>query len=153
MGVKATRVITLPDTAPGVVLRNIADGAETATATETAVSLNELDTAYWHNGEIPHGVFEVFFNVAALDVAQADETYTAALVVDDTSNMSDTPIVIDQFPIYRTGVYKRLVDSKSIPNFDPESSGTDKWLAVRVTIGGTSPSITYGAWIGKSVSA
>ena len=74
-------------------------------------------------------------------------------MVDDTSNMSDTPIVIDQFPIYRTGVYKRLVDSKSIPNFDPESSGTDKWLAARVTIAGTSPSITYGAWIGKSVSA
>lgn len=153
MGVKASKVRGLVDTDAGVTLRNVADGAETATATETAISLKELDTAYWHDNEIPHGTFEVFVNVTALDLAQADETYTISLVVDDTANLSDTPEVILSFAVKRVGVYRVLVDSKSIALQDPETSGADKWLAIRATLAGTSPSITYGAWIAKNFGA
>lgn len=155
MAVNASKVKSLYDAAASVVLRDIADGAETATATETPISLNELDTAYWHNGEIPHGVMEICLQITACDGTNGDETYVLTLQVDDTSSHSDSPVTIASYTIARgtTGVFYWYVDSKSIPDLDTDSSGTDKWLAVKATLGGTSPSITYGASITKSVRA
>lgn len=155
MGVNASKVKSLHDTDPSVVLRDIADGAETSTATETGVSLKELDTAYWHNGEIPQGVFEICVQITATDAGNGDETYVLSLLVDDTSAMSDSPVTIAAYTIPRgtTGIFYWYVDSQTIPRLDTDSSGTDKWLAVRATLGGTSPSITYGASITKKVAA
>lgn len=152
---KASKVNTMFDVAAGVTLRDITDGAETSTATETPISLSELDTAYWHNGEIPHGVFEVVVYVTACDAADGDETYVFSLQVDDAAAHNDSPVTIATATWVRgtTGVFKFLVDSKSIPVLDTDSSGTDKWLAIKATLGGTSPSITYGAFIAKSLSA
>lgn len=154
MGVNASKVRSLVDTAAAVTLRSVADGAETATATETAISLSELDLAYWQDGsEIPHGKFVVGVNVTAMDATTGDETYVLSLLVDDTSGLSDSPVTIASYTIPRTaiGYYEFVVDSKTIPNLDSDSSGTDKWLAIRATLGGTTPSITYGAWISKSL--
>lgn len=155
MAVNASKVKSLHDAAAAVVLRDIADGAETSTATETAVSLNELDTAYWHGNEIPHGVFEICLQITATDAGNADETYVLTLQVDDTSDHSNNPVTIASYTIVRgtTGIFYWYVDSKSIPNLDTDSSGTDKWIAVKATLGGTSPSITYGATITKKVAA
>jgi hypothetical protein len=153
MGVNASKANMLYDAEASVVLRDAADGAETSTATEAAISLNELNAAYWHGNEIPHGVFEVGIHVSALDTANADETYVLALLVDDVQAMNDTPVVIAQYTITQTGFYKMLVDSKSIPGLDPDVDGGDKWLAIRATLGGTTPSITYGAWLGKVKAA
>lgn len=152
MAVKASRVKALYDVDAQVLLRDVADGAETATATETAVSLNELDSAYWHDGEIPHGVFMVVVNVQATDAGTGDETYTLSLLVDDTANLSDSPVTIQSQAVAAgfSGVLYFYVDSANIPQLNPESSGTDKWLAIRATLGGTTPSITYGAWIAKT---
>lgn len=151
MGVNQSRVRNLYDADASVLLRNVADGAETATATETAVSLNELDAAYWQDGnEIPYGVFTVGVNVTALDLTDTNETYTLDLIVDDTSNMSDTPRVVASLTIRAVGYYTLVVDSKNIPLLDSDTSGTDKWLAIRATLGGDTPSITYGAWLAKS---
>lgn len=151
MGVNQSRVRNLYDADASVLLRNVADGAETATATEAAISLNELDTAFWQDGnEIPYGVFTVGVNVTALDLTDTNETYTLDLIVDDTSNMSDTPRVVASLAIRAVGYYTLVVDSKNIPLLDSDTSGTDKWLAIRATLGGTTPSITYGAWLAKS---
>lgn len=153
MAVNASKNRFLYDVDASILLRDIDDGAETATATETAVSLDELDTAYWHNNEIPHGVFAVVVNVSAINLST--NTYALSLVVDDTSDLSDSPVTIATYNITTTGVYVFFVDSKTIPGLDSDSSGTDKWLAARVTVAGTpsSPSITYGAFIAKSVHA
>jgi hypothetical protein len=154
--VSASKVRGIPDYAPAVVLRNVADGAETSTQTETAVSLNELRTAYWHNKEIPHGSFEVFVHVTARQAGGTTPVngYTFSLLVDDTANMSDSPVTIASFVVPSTGVYRLVVDSKSIPVLDPDVSGAGKWIAARMTIAGNgSPSITYGAWIGKVLGA
>lgn len=142
------------DTAAAVTLRDVTDGAETSTASETAVSLAELDGAYWHAGEIPHGVFLIGVNVTAIDQT-SDETYVVSIQVDDTLAMSDSPVTIASYTLtdLGTGTYVFAIDSKMIPVLDPDTSGTDKWVRITATLGGTTPSITYGAWIGRSVYA
>lgn len=154
MGVNASKARWMVDAATAVTLRNASDGAETATATETAISLNELDGAYWQDGnEIPHGVFVVAVHVSALDKTNGDETYALSLVVDDVSAMNDTPVTIASYNVPSTGHYTFVVDSKTIPLLDSDTSGTDKYIAVKATLAGTTPSITYGAWIAKSLGS
>lgn len=152
MGVNQSRVRAIYDADAAVLLRDVADGAETSTATETAVSLNELDTAFWQDGnEIPYGLIEVGVHITAIDRTTGDETYTFDLIVDDTSNMSDTPKVVASLTgITTAGFYTMYVDSKNIPLIDSDTSGTDKWIAIKATLGGTTPSVTYGAWMAKS---
>ena len=154
MGVNASRIKYMTDTDASVTLRAIADGAETSTATETAISLNELDGAYWNDGnEIPYGLIAVEILVTACDSASTDETYVLTLQVDDTSDHSNSPVTVWTQTIARgfTGPIHALVDCKNIPLQDTDSSGTDKWIAIKATLGGTTPSITYGAWIAKSI--
>ena len=74
MGVKASRVKAMFDTDASVTLRDVASGAVTSTTTETAVSLGELDTAYWEDGaqgsttgRIPFGVMQVEIDITACD--------------------------------------------------------------------------------------
>lgn len=152
MGVNQSRVRAIYDADAAVLLRNVADGAETSTATETAVSLNELDTAFWQDGnEIPYGLIEVGVHITAIDRTTGDETYTFDLIVDDVSNMSDTPKVVASLTgITTAGFYTMYVDSKNIPLIDSDTSGADKWIAIKATLGGTTPSVTYGAWMAKS---
>jgi hypothetical protein len=146
---KASKVSALLDVAAGVTLRDAADGAETASATETGVLLNELTTAYWHNNEIPHGEFEVVVHVSALNLST--NTYVIAIQIDDTVDMSNAPVTVASFSVAATGAYKFVLDSKTLEalNTDP-----DKYIAADLVVAGTpdSPSITYGAWIAKNVA-
>lgn len=151
MGVNSSRVRYTLDAADAVTLRDIADGAETSTATEAAISLSELDQAYWQDGkEIPHGVIAVQVLVTALSYT-GDEVYTLDLLVDDASGMNDTPKSVATQVITAVGAYTLYVDSKNIPLIDSDSSGTDKWMAIKATMSGSSKSLTYGAWIAKSL--
>lgn len=154
MGVNASKVKYTKDAAAAVTLRNLSDGAETSTATETAVSLNELDGAYWHDGtEIPYGVIAVQFLVTACDATTGDETYVLSIQVDDTSDHSNSPVTVWSQTVTRgfTGALTAHIDAKNIPLLDTDTSGTDKWIAVKATLGGTTPSITYGAHMAKSL--
>jgi hypothetical protein len=156
MGVNASRTKFMIDEDAGVLLRDIDDGAETSTATETAVSLNELDGAYWMDGkEIPHGIIAVQINVTACDDTDGTETYTLSLQVDDAAAMNDSPVTVWSQAVQRgfTGVLYAYVDSKNIPALDTDSSGTDKWIAIKATLGGDTPSITYGAVMAKSIKS
>lgn len=148
---KASKVSALLDVDAGVTLRNVADGAETATATEAGVSLNELNAAYWHNNELPHGEFEVCIHVTAINLST--NTYVIDIQIDDTSNMSDSPVTVATLNATTTGFYKFVLDSKTLEALDVDVTGGDKWIAAALTVGGTpsSPSITYGAWIAKAV--
>lgn len=153
MGVNASRVRMQQDKAASVTLRNAADGAETATATETAVSLNLMKGAYWQDGnEIPHGVFEIGVDVTAADVGAA-ATYDFSIVGDDTANLSDSPVTLFsvRLPV-AVGFYRFALDSKTIMSLDKDQSGSDYWIAAKITLGGSGGSITYGAWIGKSLA-
>lgn len=147
MGVTASRVKEQFDAASSVTLRNVSSGAVTSTTTETGITLNELRTAYWHNYEVPNGVMEIAVHVTALDTTSGDETYTISLLVDDVTGLNNSPVAIDAFPVTATGVYTRYINSADIPNLDSDHNGTGKYLAVKATLAGTTPSITYGAWI------
>lgn len=151
MGVNASRVRFQVDAAASVVLRDIDDGPITTTKIEKAVSLNELRSAYWHNKEIPHGVIAVPIHVTALDMANEDETYKLDLLVDDVSTMDDSPVSVASLVVTEPGIYTMYVDSKMIPEIDKDAGGGDKFLAIKATLDGTTPSLTYGAWMARSV--
>jgi hypothetical protein len=153
MGVNASRQRFLRDADAGVVLRASGSAAVTATATDTAVSLKQLDAAYWDNYELPVGVMAVVFNVTAITTS-GDATYDIAVQIDDTSGHSDTPVVLQSVRIAGTGTYVFYLDAKTIEKLNTDHSGTDQWLASKVTIGGTTgKSITYEAFIAKSLGA
>lgn len=140
------------DAASSALLK--ASAAVTSTTTQTAIDLGELDGAWWHDGNVtPHGQFIVCVLVSALDTANSDETYTVSLVVDDTSNMGDSPATIASYTITAVGYYEFVVDSATIPVVNSDTSGTSKWLAYKETLGGTTPSITSQAWIADSKGA
>lgn len=159
MGVKASRVKAMFDTDASVTLRDVASGAVTSTTTETAVSLGELDTAYWEDGaqgsttgRIPFGVMQVEIDITACDSGDGDETYTISLLVDDASGMNDSPVTVWSQAVTRgfTGVLYAYVDHRNITALNTDSSGSDTYMAIKATLAGTTPSITYGARIVRS---
>jgi hypothetical protein len=156
MGANASRGQNQLDVAASVTLK--AKGQISATAAETAISLSELNKAWWSNFEIPHGKFVVNFAISATDRTTGDETYAFALLVDDVIAMNNSPVTIDQFTLVPVsanvgfvGTISRVIDSKDIPNLDIDHNGGDKFLQVSATLGGTTPVMTYACWISKSL--
>lgn len=151
MAANASKVKSILDVADAVTLRDVTDGAETATATETAVSLDALYQAYWHGDEVPAGKIVVGVHVTALNLST--NTYVLALMVDDVLAMNDTPVAVASMPIVAAGYYEFVVDAASIAGLIADKSSDGLFMAIRCTIAGVadSPSITYGAWIAKSL--
>lgn len=115
-----------------LLLRDIADGAETATATEAAVDFIAGD----------HDDFKVIVHVSAVDTADADETYNLAIEVDADTDFS-TPVAVGTLAISATGIYEIPLSKAKVENLE---AGAVKMRA-KMTIGGTSPSVTYGAYL------
>jgi hypothetical protein len=152
MAVNASKVKSILDVADAVTLRDITDGAETATATETAVSLNELRDAYWHGREIPAGKIVVGVHISALNLST--NTYVLALMVDDVLAMNNSPVAVASMPVVAAGYYEFVVDAATIAAIDTDDTDdAGRFMAIRCTVAGVadSPSITYGAWIAKSL--
>lgn len=154
MGANASRSPYVFDAAAAVTLRNGTDTAETATAAEVAKSINELNSAYWHDHEIPHGKFVVVFDVHTL-VTGGGEVYNLSLLVDDVVAMNNSPVTVGgPIAVNATGQYTIVLDSAIIPQLDTDHSSVGKFLQAKVTItGGGSPSISYACWIAKSLGA
>ncbi|MBT8411472.1 MAG: hypothetical protein KJP02_06730 [Octadecabacter sp.] len=151
--IKASAVKYGFDVDDSVTLRDIADGAETSTALETPINLNLLDAAYWQENVVPYNTLVVPVHITACDSADGDETYSITLEVDDTTDLSDTPTVVATLAIPRgtTGVFYMYVDARTIEGLVSDWSGNIAYLGIRATLGGTSPSITYGAWLAKNI--
>jgi hypothetical protein len=150
---RASRYNALIDAESSVALRAAGSAAVTATGFSAGVSLNELDTAYWHNNDIPNGIMKIMLRITAINLST--NTYTFSLRVDDTADGSDTPTTVWSQALTATGVYEIYVPSSIIKALDTETSGTDKWMQIGVTMGGTpsSPSVTYDAYIVESKGA
>lgn len=119
-------------------LRNIADGAETATASETGVSfpVRFMGTASW------------VVHVAALDAVGADETYVFTLEVSNLVGGSYTAIASLTWPRARSsGVVYVPVSGYTAAFEDADSA----FVRVTCTQGGVSSSITYGSYLTKDV--
>lgn len=131
------------DAAAAVTLRDIADGAETADASEAGVALNTLTDAYWDNDEVPNGIFLVSFHVSDADFANADEVYDIYVEVDTASGFASAKEVARLKSIPSVGYYEVPISSQLIEKL--ESGATH--IRARLDVTGTTPSITYGAWM------
>jgi hypothetical protein len=143
-----SKVRHLIDAAANVTLRDISDGAETgASVYETAIDLEILDGAYWHNDEIPQQTFAAVIEVTALDVTDGDGTYVINLQVDSVVGFGDSPVIVASLTVPSVGVYVVNLDGPTIRALDANAA----FLRVGVVTDETTPSITYGAWLAPAV--
>lgn len=115
-------------------LRDIADGAETSTATETGITFPVRQA----------GEFKAVFYVSALDTDSGNETYSFSIVVADTTgNLSGSGVTVATAAIVSTGVYEIALSSELISALDADAGA----ITCKATLGGTTPSITYGCFL------
>lgn len=114
-------------------LRNVADGAETATAAETGLALPVRQA----------GNFKAVFDVTALDTASGNETYVVSVETDSVAAFTDSPVKIGEVAMAATGAYELPLSSRQIETLDPNAAA----IRCKATLGGTTPSITYGAFL------
>lgn len=151
MAVNPSRTKMTIDVAAGVLLRSpgaAALSASAATTTETGISLSALRTAYWHNQEIPHGVFRV--GVDVLLFGGTTPTLILNLLVSDVLAMT-SPVTIASYTILGVGYVEFDVDSKSIPQLS--ATLTTKFMAIQAITTGSALTMKYGAWLGKCTDA
>ncbi len=143
-----SKVRHLFDAEPTVTLRDITDGAETgASVAETGISLDVLDDAYWHNGEVPQQTFSAVIEVTALDTADGDGSYTINLQTDSQLAFGDDPVIVASIVIPSTGVFVVNLDGPTIEALDPDATH----IRAQLVTDETTPSITYGAWLAPAV--
>lgn len=127
----------MPQFDKALELRNVSDGAETSSANETGKALDVL-----HIGD-----FEVVAYITAIDAASSNETYAIIVRTDSLAAFSDTPVTVATVSIPRTTAVPAEVriplNSALIAFMDPNAAA----IQVGCTLGGTSPSLTYGAYV------
>jgi hypothetical protein len=82
------------------------------------------------------------FNVSALDTTDTDETYVLSVQVDAAAGFS-SPVTVGSITVTEPGVYELPLSADFIEHAEPDAI---KMRAV-ATLGGTTPSITYGAFL------
>lgn len=114
-------------------LRDITDGAETATAAETGISFPCRKI----------GGYKAVFNISAIDYTTEDETYVLSIGVSDVVAGTYTTIA----SIASATIIANLTGRLELPlsgNLAQEFDSDSDWIQVKATLGGTTPSITYG---------
>ncbi len=150
--INASRVKALFDGAAQSTLKISA--VVSATTTETAITLNRLWQAYWNNFDQSGGVVKLAVDVTAIKTSVGDETYTFSLVADDVLALSHLPVVVLSASLKTIGYYEFAFDGKTLENMGlSHLTSGDAYIAARMTVAGTAPTITYSAWIFESVSA
>lgn len=139
----ASKVSREFDAAAAVTLRDIDDGAETADVAEAGVALNLLTDAYWDNDEQADGLVLINVHVSAADFASADEEYDIYFEVDTASNFPSAKEVARLKSVPAVGYYQVPVSRQLIEAV--EAGATH--IRARLDVTGTTPSITYGAWM------
>lgn len=115
-------------------LRSLDDGAVTSTTDEDGVSLSNIRN---------EGDFKVVFAVKAMDDADGDETYRLTVETDSVVGFTDSPVEVGALTVTEPGTYEVPLSGAYIAAADADATA----LRVGVEIAGTSPSITYGAFI------
>lgn len=135
------------DAEPSIVLRAESAAAITASAADAAISLNTLDTAYWHNGEIPFQTATVVVHVTAIDLS-TDEEYTIEVQVDaDQAFAGADATTVASLSVSAPGVYAIVLDGPTIKELRDDA----KFLRTNAVLAGTTPSIDFSAWLAPSV--
>lgn len=117
-------------------LRNVADGAETSTASETGIAFDARMA----------GDFKAI--VFVTDRA-ATGTCTISVETDAEPDFGGTPVTIGSVTVAAsaTGVFEIPMSGTQIEKLDPDAGA----IRVKATLGGTTPSVTYGAYLVPTV--
>lgn len=96
------------------------------------------------NFEVRTGPFDVVIDVTAIDAADGNETYVFSVDVSDATGGTYTKVVaLPNIRDIGTGRYVIAVDPSLVHQLDDDAD----WIKVTATLGGTSPSITWSAFI------
>lgn len=127
-----------------LALRAPGSAAVTATAATDEFDLGAL-TAYWNgaDGEVAAEQLAIVVDVTEIDVADTNETYTFQVQTDSEAAFGDTPVGSFQLAVAATGVYVFLLDVDTLRLLDADGA----FVRLNLTIAGTTPSITYAAWV------
>jgi hypothetical protein len=132
------------DAAPATLFRARTAAAVTADGNSTEVVLDEVK-GYWNTaGELADETVAVIVNVTALDEATGDETYDFTLKATDGAGT----VQIANLGTIRTGAvgqYVFLLDVATLKLVDGDVGG----LLLALDVSGTTPSITYHAWMSQ----
>lgn len=133
------------DAAPAITFRAPDAAAITADGAAGTVTLDKLD-GYWNTeGELADTTFAVVVNVSALDTTTGDETYVLNLEAGPVGFA--TSLVVGRLTITEPGQYVILVDIDTVVKQKADTAA----LRLSADVGGTTPSITFGAFIGGAI--
>ena len=117
-------------------LRDIADGAEESTASETGIAFDARMA----------GDFKAIIYVSD---RSATGTCTISIQTDATPGFGGTPVTIGSVTVAASakGVFEIPMSGSQIEKLDPDAGA----IRVTATLGGTTPSVTYGAYLAPTV--
>jgi hypothetical protein len=118
-------------------LRDIAGGAKTSTAAETGVAFAARMV----------GDFKAIFYVTALDTTTGDETYVLTVETDSAAAFGGTPVEVGRVTVTGKGLFEVPLSGAAVEQRDSDAAA----IRVKATLGGTTPSITYGAYLAPAV--
>lgn len=130
------------------VLQAEASSPITATAGSTnTLSLDAL-SAYWNSGDLAmKHQFAIIMHVTAIDTGDGDETYVVGPQVDSVAAFSDSPVSLSTKTITSTGRYEFVVTREEVEAADANGA----FIRLLATLGGTTPSLTYHAYVAPIV--
>lgn len=136
------------DADPSVLLRSDKDPAETGAITnsETPISLENLDTADFHDGdELAHKKFDIAVFVKSVSVTGS---VTLNLQIDNSESFS-SPVTIRSITVTDPGYHSIPVLGDDLKDLKSDASH------LRIQYVGTdaADSIEYGAWISRPALA
>lgn len=115
--------------------------ADAQALTATGNTTNTIDLG--SDRDVGNG--QPLYLVLSLDVAPdgttGDETYVFTLTTDDNSSFSSATTILTQTVVRSTAAGTRYVL--------PIPSANERYLRGTFTLGGTTPSVTYSAWLTK----
>jgi hypothetical protein len=121
--------------------------AESLAITATGDATNVIDLLA--AGQLGTGTpLQVVIQVGvAADFTSANETYAFSVTTDDNAALSSDTTVVSKT------ILATALTANSLHVIDiPENVDTERYLGLVATLGGTTPSITYSAWLAEKGS-
>ncbi len=86
--------------------------------------------------------FSAVVNVTAFDHTTGDETYVVSIETDSAIAFG-SPVEVGSITVTATGTYEIPLSGPAIAQRDSTAAA----IRVKATLGGTTPSLSYGAWL------
>lgn len=124
------------------VLRAPGSAAMTATGTVGTFALDKMVNAgkSIYRNNLGAQQYKIVIAVSAIDKTTGDETYTLTA---STGAVGNSTVQVGELVVSSTGQYVLVLDARSIEQADANHAE----LKLTLTVAGTTPSITFAAWV------